>query len=161
MIPVQSFSYLTFARNPDEEIFDLDTVQADDVLMLKDRMNEAQEFNREVTGSMAKFTSKPKPKNNDQPGGASATPNQGMSLADRIANGDLSRPNPYKGENPVKAENFGEEKPGLGKALKLSIQELISQDQRSSSRRSQNFQRPLIDPKDEFDTTKGFSAQAA
>ena len=40
VMPVIAGSYLTFSRSPDEEIFDLDTVQADDILMLRDRMNE-------------------------------------------------------------------------------------------------------------------------
>lgn len=40
VMPVQSFSYLTFSRNPEEEIVDLDTVQADDVLMVRERLNE-------------------------------------------------------------------------------------------------------------------------
>lgn len=39
-MPVVSGSYLTFSRNPDVEILDLDLVQADDVLMLRDRLNE-------------------------------------------------------------------------------------------------------------------------
>ena len=98
-------------------------------------MNEDQEYNRDVVGNISRFTSAPKPKTGGQPGGANANPNQGISLADRIANGDLNRPNPYKAENSVKAENH-EDKPAPGKALKLSIQELISQDQRSSTRRS-------------------------
>ena len=56
-MPVQSYSYLTFARDPEAEIFDLDTVQADDILMLRDHMNEEQEYNREMMGSKARFAS--------------------------------------------------------------------------------------------------------
>ena len=41
-------SYLVFQRHAEEEIVDLDTVQADDVLVLKERLSEEQEFNREV-----------------------------------------------------------------------------------------------------------------
>ena len=48
VMPVKNYSYLTFSRNPDEEIFDLDIVQADDILMVRDRLNEEQGFRREM-----------------------------------------------------------------------------------------------------------------
>lgn len=63
-----------------------------------------------------------------------------MTLADRIANGDINRAgSSFKSE--IKAEGGMEDqnKMAPGKALKLSIQELISQDTRTSSRRNMNF----------------------
>ena len=40
VMPVQNYCYITFSRSPDDEITDLDTVQADDILMVRERMNE-------------------------------------------------------------------------------------------------------------------------
>ena len=86
-----------------------------------------------------------------------------MSLADRIATGNFSSQatGGLKNEYGQKIKSEAEDKPAAGKGLKLSIQELISQDSRGMVKKNENFQRLMPQTKDDPDATKGFSALAA